>query len=269
MINSVKNLLLGSSVMVFSIILTQQNVNAGGCIASDCGALGYKYSISDCNGADAVVCPFDSSKVFCKPIESYVMAAGDILYSDMTTSSYHTDDSKKPIGVVVDPSRRLAVALKCELKQWSTSSANKNNIASIPDKTPEEAKSDFNGKTYTKTIVNECGTSCPAAYHAYNYMTTGTSKGDWFLPSGGQLWLLEQNKAAIKVGMAKAGGKFPYGSSLYTYIESSNEGPDLYDFKMSVYLDFNEGTSSSYLSNGNKYKSAYLDNDFSCPFIEF
>ena len=67
---SVKNLLLGCVIMVFSIILNQQSGHAGGCIASDCAALGYKYSTTDCNGADAVVCPFDSSKVFCKPIES-------------------------------------------------------------------------------------------------------------------------------------------------------------------------------------------------------
>lgn len=266
--NSGKKLLLGCSVMVFSIILNQQNGLAGGCIASDCTALGYKYSATDCNGADAVVCPFDSSKVFCKPIESYVMAAGDILFSDKTTAHYYTDNNKTPIGVVVDPSRRLAMALSCALKQWSTSTANNTNIASIPDKTPEEAKSDFNGKAYTKTIVNECGSSCPAAYYAYNYTTTGTSKGDWFLPSGGQLWLLEQNKAEIKMGLAKAGGKLPYGSSINTYIESSNEGEDKYDFKMAVYLDFEENYTS-YMSEGNKYKSAYLDEDFSCPFIEF
>ncbi len=68
--NSGKNLLLGCIIMVFSIILNQQNGLAGSCIASDCAALGYKYSTTDCNGADAVVCPFDSSKVFCKPNES-------------------------------------------------------------------------------------------------------------------------------------------------------------------------------------------------------
>lgn len=167
------------------------------------------------------------------------------------------------------PSRRLAMALNCMLKQWANNGYNKNNISGIPDKEPADTKTDFNGKSYTKTIVDACGSNCPAAYYAYNYTTAGTSKGDWFLPSGGQLWLMEQNKSAIKMGLAKAGGKFPFGNSIYTYIESSNEGPDLYkDFKMSVYLDFDE-KSTSYLSNGNKYKSAYLDKCFSCPFISF
>lgn len=238
------------------------------CVTGDCAAMGYNKTESACSG-DIIRCPFDTSKVFCKEKEVYVMEAGDILYSDKTTAHYHTDDSKTPIGVVVDPERRLAMALSCSLKQWAVNqTVANNNIAAIPDKEPEDTKTDFNGKSYTKTIVNTCGSSCPAAYYAYNYSTTGTSKGDWFLPSGGQLWLLEQNKAKIKIGFAKAGGKLPYGNSIYTYIESSNEGPDKYDFKMSVYLDFDEN-GTSHLSNGNKYKSAYLEKDFSCPFIEF
>ena len=238
------------------------------CVSNDCSALGYTKTESYCDG-DIIRCPFDTSKVFCKEKEVYVMAAGDILFSDKTTAKYLTDDSKTPIGVVVDPSRRLAIALKCALKQWAINRTTANkNIAAIPDKKPEDTKNDFNGKSYTKTIVDNCGSSCPAAYYAYNYTTAGTSKGDWFLPSGGQLWLLEQNKYDVKVGLAKAGGQLPYGNSIYTYIESSNEGPDIYDFKMSVYLSFDEN-STSYLNNGNKYKSAYLDVDFSCPFLEF
>lgn len=240
------------------------------CVANNCAALGFTKSASNCEG-DIIRCPFDTSKVFCKEKEVYVMEAGDILYSDKTTSHYYTDNNKTPIGVVVDPSRRLAMALNCTLKQWANNGYNKNNISGIPDKEPADTKTDFNGKSYTKTIVDACGSNCPAAYYAYNYTTAGTSKGDWFLPSGGQLWLMEQNKSAIKMGLAKAGGKFPFGNSIYTYIdiESSNEGPDLYkDFKMSVYLDFDE-KSTSYLSNGNKYKSAYLDKCFSCPFISF
>ena len=86
------------------------------CVSNDCSALGYTKTESYCDG-DIIRCPFDTSKVFCKEKEVYVMAAGDILFSDKTTAKYLTDDSKTPIGVVVDPSRRLAIALKCALKQ--------------------------------------------------------------------------------------------------------------------------------------------------------
>ena len=260
--------MITSTLLAAGFSLLAGSAAAQTCVANNCAALGFTKSASNCEG-DIIRCPFDTSKVFCKEKEVYVMEAGDILYSDKTTSHYYTDNNKTPIGVVVDPSRRLAMALNCTLKQWANNGYNKNNISGIPDKEPADTKTDFNGKSYTKTIVDACGSNCPAAYYAYNYTTAGTSKGDWFLPSGGQLWLMEQNKSAIKMGLAKAGGKFPFGNSIYTYIESSNEGPDLYkDFKMSVYLDFDE-KSTSYLSNGNKYTSAYLDKCFSCPFISF
>lgn len=235
------------------------------CVTGDCTAMGYNKTESACSG-DIIRCPFDTSKVFCKEKEVYVIEAGDILYSDKTTAHYHTDDSKTPIGVVVDPERRLAMALSCSAKQWAANqTVANNNISAIPDKEPEDAKTDFNGKSYTKTIVSTCGTGCPAAYYAYNYSTTGTAKGDWFLPSGGQLKLLDQNKADIKVGFAKVNGTFP---SAGNYLLTSNEGPDKYDFKLAIHMSLYD-TGDSYFSTRNKYSSAYLKKDFSCPFIEF
>lgn len=253
---------------VFSMMSTSSLQAA--CVTGDCAAMGYTKTESACYG-DIIRCPFDTSKVFCK--ENRPLSAGDVLFSDKTTSQFVTSDDKTPIGVVVDPSRRLAMGLNCALKQWANRGASNTNIAGIPDLSPhynsDIVKNDFNGKKYTKLIVDNCGASCPAAYYAYNYTTAGTSKGEWFLPSAGELWKLEENKTAIKVGLARAGGKLPDGNGIYTYIESSNEGEDKYSgFKMAIYLDFEEN-STSFLSEGNKYKSAYLDEDFACPFINF
>lgn len=254
--------LLTSAVSLMNVSSSLQ----AACVNGDCAAMGYTKTESACEG-DIIRCPFDTSKVFCKEIRP--LSAGDILFSDKTTGE-NTVEGKTPIGVVVDPSRRLAMALNCALKQWAKNGYNNTNISGIPDKDPHDSatKNDFNGKAYTKIIVDNCGANCPAAYYAYNYTTAGTSKGDWFLPSAGELWKLEENKTDVKVGLAKAGGRMPYGNSLYTYIESSNEGVDKYDFKMSIYLNLKEN-STSYLSEGNKYKSAYLEKDFSCPFINF
>ena len=260
------NLKLSLNLLAAGFSLTYLAASAqAACVSGDCAAMGYNKTESACSG-DIIRCPFDTSKVFCKEKEVYVMEAGDILYSDKTTAHYHTDDSKTPIGIVVDPERRLAMALSCSAKQWAADRtfAN-NNIAAIPDKEPEDAKTDFNGKSYTTTIVNICGTGCPAAYYAHNYSTTGTAKGDWFLPSGGQLKLLDQNKTDIKVGFAKVNGTFPSSGK---YLLTSNEGPDKYnDFKLAIHMSLSTG--ESYFSTRNKYSSAYLDSDFSCPFIEF
>ncbi len=64
--NSGRNLLLVYCIVVFSIIFNQR-VAQSACIASDCDALGYKYTKAECGDSNIVVCPFDNSKVFCKP----------------------------------------------------------------------------------------------------------------------------------------------------------------------------------------------------------
>lgn len=251
---------------VFSVTSFSSSLQAA-CVTGDCAAMGYTKTESTCDG-DIIRCPFDTSKVFCK--EARGLSAGDILFSDKTTGE-NTVEGKTPIGVVVDPSHRLAMALNCVLKQWANNGYNNTDIAGIPNLAPynSDTKNDFNGKKYTKIIIDNCGYNCPAAYYAYNYTTKGTSKGEWFLPSAGELWKLEENKTAIKVGLAKAGGKLPYGNSLYTYIESSTEGQySSSSYKTSIYLDFEEN-STSRLDEGNKYKSAYTEKDFACPFINF
>lgn len=40
------------------------------------------------------------------------MEAGDILYSDKTTSHYYTDNNKTPIGVVVDPQPQISYGIE-------------------------------------------------------------------------------------------------------------------------------------------------------------
>lgn len=75
--------------------------------APSCEELGYTRTIAKCKGVNYLHCPFDSAKVYC----ILPMKTGDILYSDFT---YDSDviAGKTPIGVIVDPSRRLAAALE-------------------------------------------------------------------------------------------------------------------------------------------------------------
>jgi len=250
--------------MLWGFSLTMYSGTAwAACIPGDCTSLGYTKSEASCEG-DIIRCPFDTSKVFCREKEVYVMQAGDILYSNKTTSHYYDSDTKTPIGVVVDPDRRLAMTLKCITKEWATSSASGNNVAAIPDKKGSDAQEDYNGKSYTKAIVDDCAANCPAAYYAYNYTTTGTAKGEWFLPSGGQLWLFAQNYEKIEKGLSKVGAQLPGQASTIRYL-SSNEAPKFSDsYEQIIHLSFLGEPYLDSSSKGTNNGTTYV-----CPFIKF
>lgn len=135
------------------------------------------------------------------------MAVGDLLYSDKTTSK-DMIEGKTVIGVVVDPSRRLA-AYKFETsRQWATDGYYKvqKDVPGLPNLSDEQAKTDFNGKSNTAALVAASTSRYPAANYCYNLTTTGTSKGQWYLPAGGELLLMMSNYNKMNIGFAKAAG---------------------------------------------------------------
>lgn len=103
--------MITSTLLAAGFSLLAGSAAAQTCVANNCAALGFTKSASNCEG-DIIRCPFDTSKVFCKEKEVYVMEAGDILYSDKTTSHYYTDNNKTPIGVVVDPQPQISYGIE-------------------------------------------------------------------------------------------------------------------------------------------------------------
>ena len=135
----------------------------------------------------------------------------EILYSDKTTS-VDPVSGKTAIGVVVDKSRRLAVALTSASYRWEegepadviSGKTKLTNIPSLADIDSSQTTTAFGGKANTQIIVNSCS-NCSAASYAYNYTTAGTSVGQWYLPASGELWLMYQRKAAINRTMSRLG----------------------------------------------------------------
>lgn len=65
MTGNYKNLLLGCSTALFSVILSTDSVMAAGaCLANDC--TGYTKTSAQCSGKTAIRCPFDTSKYYCQ-----------------------------------------------------------------------------------------------------------------------------------------------------------------------------------------------------------
>ena len=181
-----------------------------------CETLGYKDTADKCDGDAMVKCPFDTSKVFCraypKPKTTKVCdTIGDVLYDDKSCAVdiNNLDPNRTPIGVVFDVSRKLAISLEQGSSlQWARSSDDIPGLTNYMS--GAEAQGDYNGKSNTSMIIahgDSNGYETKAADYAYNYSTTGTNKGDWYLPAGGELQLMYNNKTTLNNSLSKVGGQ--------------------------------------------------------------
>lgn len=195
-------------ILSFSVaLLTSTPVWAINCqIETDCSTLGYT---SDKNDGDCLKCPFGNKWACPKCETSNYCEIGYILYSDKTI---HKDfiSNKTPIGVVFDCNRQLAVALNSSSykEAWATEQFDIPNLKNY-DSDSAEAKTDFQGKENSKIITEYCkskGINCPAFEYVNSYKTEGTSAGDWYLPSMGELNVLYNYKGVLNVALQNIGG---------------------------------------------------------------
>ena len=179
--------------------------------------------------------------------KSTACKVGDILYSDKTCSA-SVVSGKTPIGVVFDGTNRLAIALESSSSTmtWGGYGTDIPGIKNITDST--QAKQDFNGKANTAAIkaYNSSLSKYLAAKYAYEYKTTGTNAGDWYLPALGELNEIYQNKATIDKTLSTLGkSTIPTG-----YRWSSSE----YSKNNAWSLSFSDGSVHGY----DKYSSENL-----------
>ncbi len=165
---------------------------------------------------------YDFWTLQCKQTSTQI---GDILYSDMTTSS-EVISEKTPIGVVFDPERKLAIALNEEEVYWSENSRDIPNLPNLTTKS--SAMADFNGKSNTKIIVNYCqtiGATCQAAEYANSYTTKGSTAGDWYLPALGELNTIYENRGVLNTALTKVNSTelkgSNYNGNVHLYFSSS------------------------------------------------
>ena len=184
-----------------------------------CSQLGYTSAEADCGNQKVLRCPFDVSQVACiggsgtsggsgggddtgdDNNTSPSCNIGDIYYADNTCSS-NFNIQKDAIGIVFDTTHRFIVSLSNIIsKKWSTSSyiSDDVNITGVGINDTALVR-DFNGKTYTNQLIASSSTY-PAAEYCGS-LTLGNKS--WFLPSGGQMYLLGQqynkvNSATTKI----------------------------------------------------------------------
>ena len=187
-------------------------------VGSDCGGL---YSSCTCESGYAWrygrCAPCDNTMSCC---------VGDILNSDLTCSSEKIE-GKTPIGVVsyISGDTRLAIQLDGASNEmrWGSSDV---DLADIIDYERVEVLNDFSGKDNTAAWVSYYGSSVTgyAPGYCYNYTTSGTSKGDWYLPAAGELYASTVINYSVVNGGIKAAEGTPI--NMFTpHISSSELSP--------------------------------------------
>ena len=241
----------GLTALAFSSIFTPTAFAQTCATVPTCDELGYDLSASDCTGKKALKCPFDNTKFYCLDGGETSgnnggctsPSVGYILYSDMSCSA-DVVSGKTAIGIIFEPDKRLAIALKTTTAYWSTTYFDVDTLSNITSSSA--VTGDWQGKSNTAKVVAYCNAndeSCPAFDYVKDYSTLGTNAGDWYLPSLGELNEIYANKAALKTALTKANGRTLPASSHW----SSSE----YSYGSAWLQDFSKGSIGSGGKTGN------------------
>ena len=201
-----------STLLAAGFSLLAGSAAAQTCVANNCATLGFTKSASNCEG-DIIRCPFDTSKVFCKEKEVYVMEAGAILYSDGTISD-SVIASKTPVGIVayVNGSTGFAVALTESNQTWGGYGY---NVSCLGDMDSGAASADMNGRVNTQCLVSDSRTHPAANYcNTFSAVSSGKGSSGWYLPAAGELKAMSYSYGAINLGLKKL-SKTQFSSSYY------------------------------------------------------
>ena len=205
-----------------------------------CETLGFTKSETDCDGLEALKCPFDQSKLYCPQgggDDTSAAVPGAIVYSDGTISD-SVIASKTPVGIVayVNGSTGFAVSLTEVSKTWSSGYEDVSCLTNYTSSST--AMTDMNGKTNTMCIVNYENNnvkkySYPAAEYCHTYSAVSSGKGSsgWYLPAAGELYSMSFSYGAINLGLqklskTKISSDYYWSSSEYYYTNGYGHGND-------------------------------------------
>lgn len=190
------------------IIKCPTDLNKAFCTKATCESLGFSTDIDAINECDILerikYCPLDNTKISCTKC-----GAGSILFSDKTCG---TDlvSGKEAIGVIFDGNEHLAIAFDTFKGMWQQADDGpyrNKAIPNLPTYSKTDVVNDLNGKENTKLIYNYCrntNISC-LGRTAYEYTTTNTKKGDWYMASAGEAKLLYNYKNRVNTTMRRLG----------------------------------------------------------------
>ena len=208
----------------------------------DCATLGYTMTTTECSGLPTIKCPFDTSKIFCDKVLPITCTVGSAIYGDgKCYDIYSAPSNVKPVGVVFDATKRLAIALNAVKKDGSAGAEGikwMENICTIPGATEcsNYTTCATDGRANTdillKIIGGECKT-CNAAQAVNLYEPNGCNstfckKAKWFIPSGLELETYVKNET-VKTTLTQLTnmGLAQFAESYWQNISSTTRNPGI------------------------------------------
>ena len=183
-----------------------------------CGDLGFTDASTSCS--NYVKCPFDQTKVRCLP---EIAKAGDILYSDGTTS-YSKLSSKTAVGIVVDPGRRYAISLDTVKKAFGNDTKPTYMNLMPVNNLYDTIDVNTDGRSNTQALAPySSSTEFAAAYYCKTYSKTGFPAGKWWLPSPREVTWIVPYYNAVTNGLKRVGGTTPIAPNSYLWTSSIGE----------------------------------------------
>ena len=202
---------------LLGLVCGSENSFAACQTAPDCATLGYTMTAAECSGLQTLKCPFDTSKLFCiktreeTPKTKECDSIGDILYTagNCAFDVNNPDKSLKPVGVVFDVSKRLAVRrppLGSKIITWGNAGS---DIPELSNCSSETCLSNANGQQNTAIIIaygQKIGEEYPAAQFCFDYAPANCDKawcgkGQWFLPSLSEMKTIFHNRTIINTSL--------------------------------------------------------------------
>ena len=204
-------------LLILIELLWKSSSSFAACTSSpDCANLGYTMTAAECSGLPTIKCPFDTSKLFCIKTRDESSqktkacdSVGDILYAagNCAFDVNNPDKSLKPVGVVFDVSKRLAVRrppLGSKIITWGNAGS---DIPELSNCSSETCVS--NGQQNTAIIIaygQKIGEEYPAAQFCFDYAPANCGKawcgkGQWFLPSLSEMKRIFNNRTIINTSL--------------------------------------------------------------------
>lgn len=166
------------------------------------------------------------------------------IYIYNSDGTYGYNPGSNPIGVYVDCSESsFILSLKCFGRGYGD--ANYRSVTALQDTAIGNVLNDFNGKSNFKTMVNNSSYPNNTSYvlGTINTFSDGNiGAGQWYLPSGGQIGIVQQYYGKIISACNRCGFYPNIGHIIYTSTrcssvpysphENSNESvfaPDIYN----------------------------------------
>ena len=194
----------------------------------------YKYNKDNCRSPKilaGVQCANSYTQCVYPVGSGCVPTVGYIYYSDGSCHADY-DDTKIPVGIIVDAARKTIVALDEQTNiSWNDGTAAYKDVTDLPNMTKEQGLLDMDGQGNTDKIIafaHQSGQEQKAAEYCANKKDFNRK---WYLPALGELNILYSKVDEVQVSLINIPESTQLTLSKYYWSSTESNGARAWEFK--------------------------------------